>query len=320
MKCFNLPGFNDHFQLNLFMIRLYREHKDWFLDDVKISSIFGNFHFCPWDGGRNFPSYNQCTKEEVIATRDAYNDYGIPLRLVFTNPVLEEKHLHNRFCNMILKELDNGMNEVCVNSPLMENYIRENYPSYKIISSTTKRLTKEADILKELENDNYYQICFDYDVNKNMKLLESIPKEKRDKFEFLSNAICHPGCPIRKQHYAWTGPAQLTFLRDKYDMMHKCTITEGICHPDILGKGNNLSNEDIDKYHKMGYKYFKLEGRTMPSGVMLSSYLYYLIKPECYFEVIAKACEIEGIFVNDSNGFFRGEVSAPRYYHVSKGD
>lgn len=316
MKCFNLPGFDDHFPLNMFFLDLYKDHRDWFLDDVKISSVFGNFHFCPWDGGRNFPYYTQRTKEHVQYIRDCYKKHNVPLRFVFTNPEIKEEHLYNRFCNMILKECDDGNNEVCVNSPLMEDYIRTNYPNYKIISSTTKRLATPQQALEEAEKD-YYQICFDYDLNKNKEFLQSVPENKREKFEFLANAICPPKCPIRKKHYHWTGKAQLSWLRDKYDMERKCGITEGITHPDILGKRNNLSNEDIDEYYKMGYKYFKLEGRTLGSGQLIGCYLYYLIKPECYFEVISLAATIDGIFVNDANGTLRGELYEPRYYDVA---
>jgi collagenase-like PrtC family protease len=208
---------------------------------------------------------------------------------------------------MILKTLDNGMNEVCVNSELMEQYIRENYPSYKIISSTTKRLASANQAISELKKD-YFQVCLDYDLNHNIEFLQSIPKEDRSKVEFLTNAICRPKCPIRKQHYLYTGKAQKTWLREKYDVLPGCNIEHNVTHPSKLGKENNLSLEKIDEYNKMGFKYFKLEGRTLPSSTVFGCYLYYFIKPEAYFEVIAMASTQIGIFVNDPNGFVKGEV------------
>ena len=69
-----------------------------------------------------------------------FNSRGIPLRFTFTNPLIEEKHLSDKVCNDILKMADNGMNEVIVMSPILEQYIRENYPGYKITSSTCKQI------------------------------------------------------------------------------------------------------------------------------------------------------------------------------------
>lgn len=302
MIYYNLPGFNDHLDLNLFVLKLYDKERYIFHDDIRISSFFGNFHFCVWDGGRNFPRYTQCTKEEILHVKDLYKYYEIPFRFIFTNPELKEEHLHDRFCNMILDIFNDGTNEVCLNSPLMEEYIRTNYPKYKIISSTTKRLTDPNDLLAELQKD-YYQVCLDYDLNKNMELLNEIPKDERNKCEFLVNAICRPGCPIRKWHYSATGKAQLSFLRDMYnvDGYGKCRIQEPSTSPKVMLTGNNLSLEEIREYNKMGYNYYKLEGRTLESSVVFSMYLYYLFKPEYHAYIVSRAADCEGIFFNDKN-------------------
>lgn len=316
MKYFNVPGVYDHFSLNMFFLDLMEEHPEYFYPDVKISSIFGNFHYCIWDGGRNFMRYTQATEEVMLNIKQAYEHYEIPVRFVFTNPLIEEKHLHSRFENLQLEIFHTGQNEVVVNSSLLEQYIRENYPKYKIISSTTKRLNKAEDFLNELSKD-YYQVCLDYDLNKDMELLNSIPKELRGKCEFLINAICHPHCPIRKKHYALTGRAQLTYLREKYTVP-ECTIQDSPVHPNTMNKGNNLSNEEIDAYNKMGYKYFKIEGRTLPSDIILMQYLYYWVKPEWWGIIIHEAITEEGIIINSPNTFQMYQKIYTPLYDVGK--
>lgn len=299
---FNIPGVYDHIDLNAFILQLYGEDKSIFRDNVTISSVYGNFHFCIWDGGRNFIRYKQSTLEEIQNIKNLYLSYYLPVRFIFTNPEVTEEDLDDRFGNLILEEFNTGRHEVVVNSPLMEQYIRENYPKYKIISSTTKRLTNPKDMLEELQKD-YYQVCLDYDLNKRLDVLEEIPPELRGKCEFLVNAICRPGCPIRKWHYSATGKAQLTFLRDGYNVSNLtgCTIKYHTTHPDIMLTGNNLSFEEIEAYNKMGFKYFKLEGRTLESSLVFAMYLYYLIKPEWRYEVLARAAQVPGIFFNDNN-------------------
>ncbi len=301
MKCFNIPGPFDHFALNMFLLTCMTEtHKEAFYPNIKVSSVFGNFHFCIWDGGRNFERYTQLCEENIIDIADKYKHFEVPIRLIFTNPEVEEKHLHNRYCNMILDILNTGKNEIVVNSPLLEDYLRNKYPNYKYVSSTTKRIISPDKFLEELNNDKYYQVCLDYDLNKNKELINSIPKELRNKCEFLINAICPPHCPVRKRHYSVTGKSQLSFLRDKY-ILYNCGIKENITHPSILGKGNNFTLEEIDEYNKLGYKYFKLEGRTLNSPEILAQYLYYMVKPEWYWEIMVRASYWEGIFYNDAN-------------------
>lgn len=301
MIYFNIPGIVDHFDLNTFFLRLEKEHPEFFLPNRKIGSIYGNFHYCIWDGGRNFVYYKQSTKEEMQQVIFTYNQiYNIPIRYIFTNPILEEKHLFDRFGNLMLKLGNNFNNEVVVNSSLMENYIKENYPNYKIISSTTKRITNQEKAFSELNKD-YYQVCLDYDLNKDEEFLSKISKENIDKVEFLCNAICPSKCPYRKQHYLLNGKTQLSFLQEFYDIP-KCGITNNITHPSILGKGNNLSNEDIDRYaEKYKFAHFKLEGRTLRSVDVLTNYLYYLIKPEYYFEIMSMSLDVPNILFNDPN-------------------
>jgi hypothetical protein len=176
MIYYNLTGLYEHFHLNRFLIEYKENYPQAFLDDVEIGSIFGNFQFCVWDGGRNFIHYNQTTKEQILSIKNYYESKNIPMRFVFTNPEITEKNLHNRFCNLVLEICQNDINEVCLNSPLMEEYIRKNYPKYKIVSSTTKRLNTSETFFKELEGD-YFQICLDYDLNKNIEVLEAIPEE-----------------------------------------------------------------------------------------------------------------------------------------------
>lgn len=299
---FNIPGVYDHFELNSFIIHLYTENQKMFRDNVNISSVFGNFHFCIWDGGRNFLRYTQSTLQDIRDIKNLYSGNGIPIRFIFTNPEVTEEDLDDRFGNLLLDEFNTGTNEIVVNSPIMEQYLRENYPKYKLISSTTKRITDPNLMLEELNKD-YYQVCLDYDLNKRMDILKSIPIEKREKCEFLVNAICRPGCPIRKWHYSVTGKAQLTYFRDGYGLssFNGCTIRNNTTHPDIMLTGNNLSFEEIQEYNKLGFKYFKLEGRTLESSIVFAMYLYYLIKPEWIYHVIDRAANEPGIFYNDHN-------------------
>ena len=202
--------------------------------------------------------FAKATMEKIVKI---YNqDFNTAIRFVFTNPLIEERDLYDKFNNLTLKIADTGMNEVVVNSPLLENYIRTEYPNYKIISSTTKCLTNPQEALNEVKKD-YFLTCLDYNLNKNWNFLNSIPKEERKKVEILTNAICPSGCQNRKNHYKLNGISNLRY--GKMFQASNCPIFTSTLDP-VLEKGNILTKQDIfEKYYPEGFNHFKLEGRTL---------------------------------------------------------
>ena len=134
---FHLPGLRYNYPLNMFWVSLLQTHPDFFREGVEIGSFFGTFPYSLWNGGRLIGD-DQCDAGFVKAVVKNANNAGIPIRYTFTNPLLEEKDIHDPFCNFCMKVGDNGMNEVMIMSPVLEKYIREKYPSYKHNSSTCK--------------------------------------------------------------------------------------------------------------------------------------------------------------------------------------
>lgn len=285
MVNFMLPGMYEHAELNLRFIRLMKEHPEFFYEDVNIAAAYGNFQFCIFDGGRIFNDYRHTCIEEMEDIVKQYNELGVPVRLVFTNPEVKPKHFQNRFGQAMLKVCHNEMNEIVVNNEEFEKYLRENYPNFSFISSTTKCLNTPDKFNEELAKDAYKMICLDYNLNKNKKLLESIDKDSRDKCEFLINAICPPGCPNRKEHYRLNGLYSLSYGRPYATA--GCPITFNTLHPDACQSHNNLTPEEIyTTYVPQGYVNFKLEGRTLGIMENLLNYVRYMVKPEYQFFVV----------------------------------
>lgn len=281
---FIIPGLYEHYELNLRFIRMLKQHPEYFYPDVEIGAVYGNFQFCIFDGGRIFSSYRHTTKEEIEFIVNSFNELDIPVRLIFTNPVIPETSFHNRFGKVILDICHNGKNEIVVNNAKFEAYLKEHYPNFGYISSTTKCLNTPNALLEELDKD-YKMVCWDYNLNKNQKLLKSIPEEKKDKCEFLCNAICPPGCPNRKEHYRLNGLYSLSY--GKPYLTQDCPIEHNTLHPTQCNSHNNLSPEDIlTKYAPQGFSNFKLEGRTLGMFENISNLVRYMVKPEYQFYVM----------------------------------
>ena len=293
---FHLPDFTKHFMFNIVFAEFLKECPDYFREGVEIASVYGTFPPAIWNGGRF--QYGQCDKGFIKQVIKEFNNRGIPLRFTFTNPVLEKKHVHDEYCNMIMHLADNGLNEVIVASPVLEDYIRKNYPSYKLTSSTCKRITDPDKLYEEVDKD-YHIVVIDYDLNNKFDVLEKIPD--KEKCELLVNACCNPGCRLRSEHYRSIGAEQLAYAEHlkrnpngEFDfrkaVKYKDYINEDILRCkcmsrsvfQIKGLSSHISPEDIwEKYIPMGFSQFKIEGRTIELFNLIEHYMYYMIKPEC---------------------------------------
>lgn len=282
---FIIPGLYEHYKLNILFCTMLKAHPEYFYDNVNVSAIFGNFQFSTWDGGRTFIDYYYANKELVERLVYIYNqELNIPMRLVFTSHTITERDLYDRYNNMILTLCHNEMNEIVVASPLLEDYIRTNYPKYSFISSTTKCLNKD-ELLKEIDSNKYKMVCLNYNLNKHKGLLEEVTKEQKEKMEFLINAICPSGCPNRKNHYYLNSLFSQSY--GKMYSMKSCDIKgTSLNYQDRTRHINNLQPDDVFEYFNNGFNNFKIEGRTFTDIEMILHLVKYMVKPEYHSTMI----------------------------------
>lgn len=272
----HLPGFCYFRQLNYGVITLMEKYPEAFREGYCVGSVYGTFPGAIWNGGRVV--MGSAGKRDIIATLNLYNNKGVPVRFTWTNSVLEEKHTYDTYCNLIMRLADNGLNQVLVNSPVLEDYIRSEYPRFPLISSTTKRLTAQESLLHELDRD-YYLVVLDYDLNHNEKILQKLQERgKARSIEILVNEVCTPGCKRRAEHYAQQSRAQLEF--DVKDLFPCPNANPNKTFEECRKRPAFISNEEIGRYIERGFVNFKIAGRGMPQQYVLDAYLYYLVKEE----------------------------------------
>ncbi len=268
----HLPGFCYFFYLNQVTIRLMKDYPDKFMDNYEVGSVYGTFPGAIWNGGRAvFGLTGKGDMQKIIST---YNRMGVPVRFTWTNSLIEEEHLNDTYCNLIMRIADNGQNQVLVNRQILEDYLREKYPGFKFISSTTKRITSFPEVEEELKK-GYFLVVLDYDLNHDQNALEAL-KPYAGQVEILVDEICFPNCPKRKQHYEDESRTQLEFEKGTVfpcpNRTQKPSFSECRKRPAFIAK------EELDDYVKMGYHNFKLVGRGLPLEMVKESYLYYLVK------------------------------------------
>lgn len=270
----HLPGFCYFRLLNQVLMNLMKDYRDCFREGYCIGSVYGTFPGAIWNGGRAV--FGITGKDDIAAILKIYNSRGIPVRFTWTNSLLEEKHVYDTYCNLIMKLADNGMNQVLVNQPVLEDYIRRNYPDFKLISSTTKRITDVKGLREELDKD-YFLVVLDYDLNHNEEVLSAI-QDKADRIEILVNEVCYPGCPKRSEHYRQQSRMQLEYdINTSFPCPNK---TRERKFAECKDRPAFISNEQIQQYADQGFVNYKIVGRGMPMDFVKESYLYYLVKDD----------------------------------------
>ena len=270
----HLPGLCYFRLMNQVLINLMKKYPESFRDGYRIGSVYGTFPGAIWNGGRTV--FGVTSKGDIGKIITAYNSKGVPVRFTWTNSLLEKEHITDTYCNLIMKMADNGMNQVLVNREVLEDYIRSEYPGFKIISSTTKRMLDLGTLQEEIEKD-YFLVVLDYDLNHNEEVLSAL-QPHADKVEILVNEICYPGCKMRQEHYRNQSQAQL-----EYDpqLPFKCpNNSTPRVFAECMKRPSFISNEEIESYIERGYVNFKIVGRGLPADFVKDSYLYFLVKDD----------------------------------------
>lgn len=274
----------------MLVLSMLKQKPEWFREGVRIASFFGEFPTLLWNGGR--PSnYDQCDAAFIQYAVKSINAEGVPVRYTYTNMLLTKEDLNDPYCNFCMQAADNGLNEVMIFSPVLEKYIRDKYPGYKINSSTCKEIRDINQVNEELKKD-YYLVVLDYNFNNRFEELEKI--EDKARCEILVNAVCVPDCPRRSAHYQNVARNQRILLENRELPPEQrkplepwsCEYGEYNCIYTIQNYSTYVSPEDIwDKYVPMGFHHFKIEGRTANIFSLVETYTHYLIRPEKQGEV-----------------------------------
>ena len=277
-------------------ILLFNQHREYFYDWCEIGSIYGAPADCLWGGGR--VGYGENEADELLKMMQ---QYGISARLCFSNSLLLEEHLGDKRCNRLCSQLSDSQsvdNGVIVHSDLLAHYLLEKYPKLYLISSTTKVITDFTKLCQEINRAEFRYIVPDFRLNKQFDKLNTLTTAQKQKIEFLCNECCAFTCNQRKECYENVSRLAL----GDYCREIKCTsleTEEGYVFSKAMKNPGFIGVDDIKEiYIPMGFREFKIEGRSLGSAIILEFLLYYLTKPQ--YQLLVR----EAIYLDSSLDLF----------------
>ena len=280
---YHLPGLFEFMELYRVFLPLFRSHPEYFYDWCEIGSVYGAPADCLWGGGR--VGFGDAQPAEAAAMM---REYGIPACLTFSNSLLREEHLADRKCNALCALFErNGTagNGVILCSDLLLSYLRQRYPGFFFVSSTTKVLTEFSLFERELNRPEFRRVVPDIRLNKSYGRLKALPEVLKQKVEFLCNECCRPDCPERRACYENVSRKSLgedcpDHVCASPDAARGYRFSEAMKSPAFIGL-----RELRDFYLPNGFTHFKIEGRSLGSAVVLEFLLYYMTRPEYHLKV-----------------------------------
>ena len=284
MKAFyHLPGLFEFYDFYRVFLPLFRAHREYFYDWCDIGSIYGAPADCIWGGGR--VGFGEERPEEVAALM---REYAVSARLTFSNSLLRAEHLTDRKCNALCALFEKSgtqENGVILCSDSLLSYLKERYPGFYYVSSTTKVLRDFSAFEQELNREDFRYVVPDFPLNKNLDALNTLTDKQKQKVEFLCNECCWYDCPDRRACYENVSRKNLGEATEEHVCMSP-DAGRGYRFSDAMENPGFIGIEDIQKvYMPGGFSHFKIEGRGLGSAIILEFLLYYMTKPEYQLKV-----------------------------------
>ena len=150
------PGIEQSLEVYKILNFFKNKYPEIFYENVNIKYAFGTFSNMIWNGGCiNIGEGKSLSEIQHICNE--YDKLNINLQLTLTNPLIQEEHCYDTYCNSVLNLLKDRNYTILVSSPILEDYLRSKFKNNyknttKIIIASRISSIMHADKIIVLEN------------------------------------------------------------------------------------------------------------------------------------------------------------------------
>jgi len=213
---------------------LQRVHKNISLDEI--DSVFAFTEASTLYGGRRFVG-----PELLAADIQELYDNSIGFRIPFTNNYVETDEYNKNI--LYLDKYHRPGNSVILVNDKLSQWIKEDFPEYKIEASIIKNINTHDKINKALEL--YDTVVLPTSINENIEFLDKI--EEKHRITLFAFAGCGLNCPAKICY-----PSMSKF--NKFNGYTDFECSQTLKYREMRGK----VDFDLDLYVSMGFDRFKL--------------------------------------------------------------
>lgn len=247
-------------------------------------TVHGNMP-CKWNSGRVVKSVDEKYQKWCL---EQYAVRNIPVLLTFSNYTLTERDLEDRPSNRILEWISyKGGNGVIIASPILTRYIHQKYPHLLLCSSILKVVHEhrkgDADYYNKL-TEKFDRVVLHPDDGFNIDFIEKL--ERKEKIEVLINENCVRNCMFREEHCDIVCEYYQQERRNKcFEKLNKFKREKCLSMQDIVslkqflqGKRDtcNMTYEELEKVYERGFRFFKVQGRSLSTSSMIYDLIRYI--------------------------------------------
>lgn len=203
---------------------------------ARIGSLFGFVEQTTLYGGR-------CFKGRELSDRDVaqLNNAGIGLRLPLSNHfATREEYLASR---PLLEKYHNELNSVIVTNDELAEWIRADYPYYRIDASVIKNIDNPKKLGRAFKL--YDEVVLPMKSNEDQAFLDAI--EEKDRITLFANAGCAFTCPA---HTCYVSVSRI----NKGDPDQPWVCSQFTKERELLG----MVDFDLEALLRKGFRSFKL--------------------------------------------------------------
>ena len=280
---YTIPGMTEFPDLCLLFCSLWRKQPDMFFPDVAIESVYGGFPGSQLGGGRNNVG-PQMETAQVAEMLGRYNELGIGCNATFTSQHAGCDELaEGSYERMLLETLAAGEgNGAILWSDELADCVRRDFPGLVLVASTTKELADVAQT--EALLGRYDRAVLEYNIVHDAGKLACITRPEG--LEIMVNEYCTLHCPWRCEHYADVSRCQYEGRVSAFACRHEPApqahgFLQGLVDGEVFLK--NARVRAIAEEH--GIEHFKIVGRGLERYDVVDALLYYLVQPDCWYEV-----------------------------------
>lgn len=223
----------------------------------ELASVFGFLIDSPLNGGRDRASSIVYPPEEI----ERLNAAGVGYSFTLTSTAAAPEHLRDRWTNEMLKRFENPLNDVIVATPLIEDFVREKYPGYKVRASCIYNFKTVEEINRACER---FDLVTPWpDINDHDDRLAALTR--KDRVMLFGTQICLKACGDHRlrHYYFWSLDHIAYYNHREYRVPYHPGDFRWTYLPPCVGRDYPTQLEDLERFRRLGFTHIKI---TQPVG------------------------------------------------------